>query len=136
MQDKSTKGPGIRVTVRDESQRQEYRTALERGGQGNEEVAGTTAPVFRIITSPNPFNAKVKIQVEASSSGSYSGKLRVFDIRGRLLLTRSVSLSNGGSYLWDGRNDNGATLASGKYLLLFKPDGSGNVVRSDVVLVK
>jgi len=65
---------------------------------------------------PNPFNPTTVIGYELPNSGLVS--LRVYDVRG--LLVRTLVEENRGTgpqeVMWDGRDNNGATVASGVYV--------------------
>jgi hypothetical protein len=67
---------------------------------------------------PNPANPTVKLgYVIPRSSGAQNVQLRVFDVNGRLVRTLVNKSQDPGPYaaLWDGRDDNGHGVASGRY---------------------
>ena len=80
-------------------------------------VAGAGAPrVARLEQNrPNPFNPQTVIPYDAGPGGRVS--LRVFDASGRLVRTLVDAAQPPGVYRarWDGRNDRGAAVASGRY---------------------
>ena len=65
---------------------------------------------------PNPFNAETTITYELPMRGKVN--LSVYNINGQKIRTLVDGKRNAGSYsvLWDGRNDEGYTMASGFYL--------------------
>ena len=72
---------------------------------------------FNWLTNyPNPFNASTVIQFERAQGGPTT--LEIYDIRGRLVRRLwDGPLSAGGySLRWDGRDDSGASVATGIYL--------------------
>jgi len=64
---------------------------------------------------PNPFNPATTIRFEIPLRGHVS--LRVYDVQGRLVRTLidETRAAGAGSAIWDGRNDNGVTVATGIY---------------------
>ena len=64
---------------------------------------------------PNPFNPSTTIHYELAQSGRAT--LGVYDVSGKLVRTLVDREHNVGSYeaRWDGRNDSGASVASGVY---------------------
>ena len=79
-------------------------------------------------TSPNPFNPETVIRYDLPKACPVT--LRAFDLRGRLVrnLARGL-LEDGGRHeqTWDGRDEAGAALPSGTYLLRLE---AGTKVRS------
>ncbi len=80
-------------------------------------VEGAAAPrVARLDQNrPNPFNPETVIPYDAGPGGRVS--LRVFDASGRLVRTLVDAAEPPGIYRarWNGRNDRGRTVASGRY---------------------
>jgi hypothetical protein len=75
------------------------------------------APQFRLDrNSPNPFNPMTAIAFQIPAPGRVT--LRVYSIRGALVRTLVDQALPAGPYRaqWDGRDDRGATLASGVYV--------------------
>jgi hypothetical protein len=95
--------------------------------------AGGTLEAYNF---PNPFDLSVKtvttihgggaptlrgtlVRVSVPPGSSGAGRLRVFDITGRLLRTIDLGALSGGQVYyqnWDGRTDFGRDVASGLYL--------------------
>ncbi|MCD4828429.1 MAG: T9SS type A sorting domain-containing protein [Candidatus Cloacimonetes bacterium] len=67
--------------------------------------------------SPNPFNPSTSVRFSLAVAGV--ARLSVYDVRGRLVRVLATEHRQAGEYVvvWDGRNDNGRTCASGVYLL-------------------
>jgi hypothetical protein len=61
---------------------------------------------------PNPFNAEVKLLIQAQFAGGYA--LEIFDITGRKVRSFETS-GRAGQIIWDGRNEQGDPVASGLY---------------------
>lgn len=80
-------------------------------------VEGAGAPrIARLEQNrPNPFNPETVIPYDTGKGGRVS--LRVFDASGRLVRTLVDASLPPGSYRarWNGKNDRGATVASGRY---------------------
>lgn len=78
---------------------------------------------------PNPATDALRFTVQVPAGST--GRLRIYDLRGRLVHAREVS---SGTYFgeWNGRDDQGRRLPSGAYML--KLDGVGTPVTRKVVL--
>ncbi len=74
---------------------------------------------------PNPFNPATHIQVSLPHSSPVS--VRVYDTVGQLVRTLMEGEQAAGYYLltWDGRDEAGATVASGTYLYRLKASAAG-----------
>jgi len=76
---------------------------------------------------PNPFNPSTTIPYQLSSeSGTADVLLQVLDIRGRLVRTLvSARQENGPLFeaVWNGRNQFGAAMPSGVYIVNLSVDG-------------
>jgi hypothetical protein len=73
---------------------------------------------LKLAASPNPFNPKISVVYRLPESGA--ARLGVYDLRGRLvrsLLTHAYQDAGEHEISWDGRDDAGAALPSGTYLL-------------------
>lgn len=89
-------------------------------------VRSGAVPVARtrlLPVTPNPFNPGIVLHYELARPGRAS--LRVLDAKGRRarLLFDTELPSGSGTYLWDGRDDNGHDAASGVYLITLECDG-------------
>ena len=64
---------------------------------------------------PNPFNPSTKIEYAVQQAGHVT--IRVFNLRGELVKTLVDQDRPSGEYsaVWDGKNDNGSSVASGQY---------------------
>ena len=105
----------------------EYRLfAVNRLGQeflvGNAR-AGTTPSIIAIDAYPNPFSTGELTVTFATMGGLGGGKGRtmvtVYDVAGRLVRTIANDAFDAGMQriTWDGRDDNGAPVASGAYFI-------------------
>lgn len=85
---------------------------------------------------PNPFNAGTTIAVRIAGDGSRKVRLDVFDILGRTVRTLMDETAMAGSHtlFWDGRDDDGAVIASGVYFARLRVDGQVSQIRSMVLL--
>ena len=97
----------------------------------------TSAPVVRdtqMQVSPNPFNPRTTVSLTLARRGAVT--LQVFDVRGRLVRTLHRGDLDAGPHelAWDGRDDGGATLASGVYLV--RAELQDRELREKVLLVK
>ena len=93
------------------------------------------SPVARLEQNrPNPFNPETVISYDAGSGGRVL--IRVFDASGRLVRTLVDASQRPGTYSvrWNGRNERGLQVASGRY---FYRLAVGNTVRTrTMTLVK
>ena len=74
--------------------------------------------------SPNPFNPRTTLHFVLGREAS--GDIEIFDVRGRSVraLARNADFPAGENLLvWDGRDEAGAELASGIYLVRYRIDG-------------
>jgi len=83
------------------------------------DVGAPTAPVSAALyqNQPNPFNPTTRIRYDVPAPGAQVD-LAVYDVAGRLvrmLLSRNESAGRKAAE-WDGRNDDGASVASGVYM--------------------
>lgn len=69
---------------------------------------------------PNPFNPTTTIQFKVNTKLNQVVKIKIFDALGRLIKVLLIQVSNPGIYeiQWDGRMENGITVASGNYFYL------------------
>ncbi len=106
------------------------RLVVDQPGPG----VGTPPPdrrALRILGSqPNPFAGETVVHFDAA--GSTDVTTTVYDVAGRRI--RRLGASDSGTVRWDGRNDSGARVASGIYLLRVESSRGNDSVR--VVLVR
>ena len=83
---------------------------------------------------PNPFNPRTRIEFQLPRDAQVS--LRAYDVSGRLVRTLVDGYLAGGRRVvdWDGKGDNGVTLASGTYFL--RLEGAGQTLSRRVNLLK
>lgn len=102
-------------------------------GQG-----GVRPPVDYVLDQnyPNPFNAGTTIPIQIAGDGSRSARLDIIDLLGRRVRTLLDEAAASGAHqiFWDGRNDDGAPVASGVYFARLAVDGCAQQVRSMVLL--
>lgn len=81
---------------------------------------GLVARTLLQQNSPNPFNPSTTIRFSLERAGDTS--LEVFDLRGRQVRTLLAGTLGAGDHQvqWNGRNDDGATVASGIYFYRLK----------------
>jgi len=98
-----------------------------------DEVPGLLNPVLTV--APNPFNPRTSIAWEITRPGSMA--LQIYDTRGRLVRTlmNEDSPATRGIAVWNGRDDAGAGLASGTYLVRVRESG-GKSTTQRVTLIK
>ena len=89
----------------------------------------------RLTAHPNPFNPQTEIAWEISQPGALN--IDIFDARGRRVrvLHDGAVTATEGRQMFDGRNDQGARLASGMYLVQVR-DGQGMRQTTRISLVK
>jgi serine protease len=94
-----------------------------RGGASSAAALGKGAVAAR-LRSPNPARGEADLTYRVGRPGRV--RVRVFDVLGALVRTveERDAASGERSVRWDGRNDAGATVATGVYLLRVEtPDG-------------
>jgi hypothetical protein len=84
---------------------------------------GPPAEVVLHPNYPNPFNPRTSFSFDLHHPGHVS--LVVIDVRGHLVRTLVDEVRSGGSHTvnWDGRDDQGRTLAAGIYLYRLQAAG-------------
>lgn len=89
-------------------------------------------PLLRAF--PNPFNPQTQLTYTVPKAGAI--RLDIFDVSGRRVRTLVNSRIAAGTHTaaWDGRDTNGATLASGVYFVRLAAPGATRTLR--VVLLK
>ncbi len=83
---------------------------------GNQRLP-TVIKTFALLQNyPNPFNPNTTIEYELPKSGNV--EVKVFSINGQLVKTLESTRQVQGmhSVVWDGKNNNGQTVASGLYI--------------------
>ncbi|NIM20486.1 MAG: S8 family serine peptidase [Candidatus Latescibacteria bacterium] len=100
-------------------------------------VAGETGPRFHVVLEqnyPNPFNPGTRITYSIPAPGQVA--LTVYDIRGSIVKRLVEEQQDGGKHtvIWHGRNESGAPVASGIYLVRLEAAGETRVVKA--VLLK
>jgi len=83
---------------------------------------------------PNPFNPSTEIAFSISSGGP--AKLVIYDVQGKLVSTIADAVFDAGPHRvgWDGRDANGAPVASGVYF--YRLTSTGGVQTRKMVLTK
>ncbi|HPF36180.1 MAG TPA: hypothetical protein P5571_10535 [Candidatus Krumholzibacteria bacterium] len=83
------------------------------------DVTGTVpAPApSRLIGAPNPFGEAVAVRVVPPLKDNRAPSIDVVDLRGRTVKQLRPSAGDTGAVRWDGRDDRGAPVPSGAYLL-------------------
>ena len=90
--------------------------------------AAGSAAAFGTRHFPNPFNPRVTIECAVARPGRLT--VKVFDLRGRLVRTvLDEQVNEGASLSWDGRDDQGAQVASGAYFYEARMHGEVRVGR-------
>lgn len=92
------------------------------------------ASIAAIIATPNPFNPQTSVRYELTQPSAVT--LRAFDLRGRLVRSLLVSAQEDigeHNVNWDGRDDVGAELPSGTYLLRLEAGGAEQSLRVSLI---
>ncbi len=100
------------------------------GGPGSSPTA--SPPLVNAV--PNPFNATTTLAVQTSAIGDL--RLRLFDVRGRLVRTLHAGYLPAGvhRFTWDGTDAQGRAVASGIYI--YRVESSGQVTNGKLVVAK
>jgi flagellar hook assembly protein FlgD len=86
------------------------------GSVGNEKLNAVIKTFTLLQNYPNPFNPTTKIQYELPKSGDV--RIQIFNLNGQLVKTLGGDHQVQGTHTvdWDGRNNDGHTVASGMYI--------------------
>jgi len=89
---------------------------------------------LELSASPSPFNPSTMLSYSLSTRGLV--RVRVYDVRGRLVRTLVDAVQDAGGHelLWNGRDDDGDAVTSGVYLAELKAEG--RTFSTKLVLVK
>ena len=84
---------------------------------------------------PNPFNPSTKISYSVKESGLV--KLNIYDVSGRIVRILVNEEKPSGNYgaIWDGRNEQGKSVASGIYFYIFTV-GENTLNSKHMILLK
>ena len=90
--------------------------------------------IFNLKNSPNPFNPTTTIKFELENKANTS--VKVFNLKGELVQTLVDGELNAGqqSFLWNGKDTKGASVASGVYFYSVK--SGAKTVTGKMLLVK
>jgi hypothetical protein len=96
---------------------------------------GSTLPTEYALSQnfPNPFNPSTSFALSLPEASDYS--IRVFNITGQLVKSYSGHLEAGvHTIVWDGRNEQGSSVASGVYF--YKAEASGFAETRKMMMLK
>ena len=98
----------------------------------DEEVLPTEYSISKAY--PNPFNPVTNIDIAIPESGEM--QFAIFDILGRQVFTHKQNFATPGHYRfsWSGKNNQGAALSSGVYLMTFQ--FAENYTKQKITLLK
>ena len=98
----------------------------------DEEVLPTEYSISKAY--PNPFNPVTNIDIAIPESGLM--QFAIFDILGRQVFTHKQNFATPGHYRfsWSGKNNQGAALSSGVYLMTFQ--FAENYTKQKITLLK
>lgn len=93
----------------------------------NGETVYQEQPSVSSYAYPNPFSQNLHqvVRIKFDVENSNSGQLRIFDAAMRLIHQNDLQFGASGSYeaVWDGKDQNGYTVANGIYLYAVEVDG-------------
>lgn len=84
---------------------------------------------------PNPFNRSTTFEVHVTAVTGVGSSINVYDISGKLVrrLHRGVLCSGAHTFVWDGRDDDGAVAASGIYIFRISSPGYSGMMKAAFV---
>lgn len=88
-------------------------TAVANEGQDVEIVNS-----IQVSTYPNPFNFKVKIEIESATKQSIS--VKIYNLKGQFITSLNTTNLSSGNLSWNGKDANNKPVASGIYYLQVK----------------
>lgn len=93
-------------------------------------------PVFTLDASnyPNPFNPETTIAYSVPSSGPTT--LKIYNLKGQVVRTLVSDIRTAGNHkvVWNGKDDNGASVASGMYF--YRVSNAGKNITRKMLLAK
>ncbi len=97
------------------------------------EAPGTVPETVSLSNHPNPFNPRTTISYSVTEPGSV--RLRVFDLRGRLVrvLVDRTAVAGRHDVEWGGRTDSGRLLPSGTYVVQLETERSATATKVTLV---
>ena len=107
-----------------------WQDLMVSGVEPGEEASGSFQPGFSV--HPNPFNGGT--QIKWALSAGEARKIKIYDATGRVVRVLAVDPSKNGNTQFDGRGDNGLSLASGVYFVALE-GASGHVIGSQKITV-
>jgi len=98
-------------------------------GSATIKVATHSGAAVSAFASPNPFNPETSINYTLRNSGTVT--VRIFSLQGRLVRTLENGYATPGAHevRWNGRDDNGGTVASGMYLVKVAQGGDSSTLK-------
>jgi hypothetical protein len=108
--------------------------ALKKGPEGDVSLRSVPKIYFLYQNSPNPFNPQTSIAFDIAGDEPQRVNLRIYDLRGRLLVTLVDQMKAPGRYRisWDGRDGDGRLLGTGIYFYVIDA-GSFRSVRKMIL---
>ncbi|MBL7999109.1 MAG: type IX secretion system sortase PorU, partial [Candidatus Kapabacteria bacterium] len=95
----------------------------------------------RVEVYPNPFSEKINVFFTHNQGFSFDAELRIFTVQGKQVryIQQSTTTLQSGNFLWDGTDEDGATLPQGTYpftLRLIAADGNAQVYRGIMIYLQ
>jgi hypothetical protein len=120
-------------------QKSDYFTFYIYGSPGVKEQKTTALGVLYLTVSPNPFvnTANIKCMIPVTGDELHDISLKIYDITGRLVRSfypESSIMNHESSFLWDGTDEHGRSVAGGVYFVNL--DVAGERQETKVVLLK
>lgn len=101
---------------------------------GGNVVSAPAAKAIEMAVYPNPFNPTTTVKF-ANLPKQANGSVKVFNLRGELVSTlHAGEFGEKSQFVWNGTDNNGASVASGVYMIEGQADGFRQVIK--VALVK
>ncbi|MCD6181937.1 MAG: T9SS type A sorting domain-containing protein [Candidatus Cloacimonetes bacterium] len=104
-------------------------------GSSGIEGNNVTLPDFVLLQNyPNPFNPSTTIKMELAEAGNV--ELAVYNSKGQKVktLVDSPALPGTYEYLWNGKDENGSSVASGQYVVKLQQNGKETATK--IMLLK
>jgi len=116
-------GPNVTITATDQAGNTSEFSNSVVSGVGENNVAENPTRFYLAQNYPNPFNPATTIEYQLPHDTQVS--LRIFNITGELVKCLKEEKQSAGYHKmqWDGRDENGNSVAGGLYLYHLKADG-------------
>ena len=110
-----------------------FNVPVSPGTTGVPGTGSTGASPVSLQIAPNPGRGSMAVRIHAAGTRAVGSTLYIYDPLGRLVRSFSSEHLLAGSVEWDGRDDDGNTVASGVYLVRWSGGGETRTARATLL---